>query len=195
MQAEPILVVAKVAQALEGLHVPYFVGGSLASSTFGLPRATQDVDLIADLRPKHVSSLVTTLGTEFHAEADAIRDAILRRSSFNLIHLPTLYKVDVFVSQSDPWAREEMTRRREQQIDLGADIVTLYLCSPEDTILHKLQWYRAGGGVSDRQWSDVLGVLKVQTNALDRIYLRYWAGELGLTELLEQAFRDAGQAS
>lgn len=88
-----------------------------------------------------------------------------------------------------------MTRRREEQIGLGEDVVTLYLCSPEDTILHKLQWYRAGGGVSDRQWSDVLGVLKVQTNALDRTYLRYWSGELGLTELLEQAFRDAGQAS
>jgi hypothetical protein len=114
MQAEPIRVVAKVAEALENLHVPHFVGGSLASSTFGIPRATQDVDLVADLRQGHVSALVTALGAEFYAEAAAIREAIRRHSSFNLIHLPTLYKVDIFVIKPDPWEREEMTSTGRQ---------------------------------------------------------------------------------
>jgi hypothetical protein len=194
MLSEPILVVAKVAQVLEDLHVPYFVGGSLASSNYGIPRTTQDVDLIADLRPQHVASLVTALSAEFYAEADAIRAAIRSRASFNLIHLPTLYKVDIFVTRADAWAREEMARRRAEQIDVGEEVVTLHFCSPEDAILHKLEWYRAGGRVSDRQWSDVLGVLKVQTATLDVAYLRHWAADLGLSELLEQALRDAGGA-
>jgi hypothetical protein len=72
------------------------------------------------------------------------------------------------------------------------ETVRVYLSSPEDVILHKLEWYRLGGGVSDRQWGDVLGVLKVQGEALDFGYLRQWAGELGLTELLAAALRDAG---
>jgi hypothetical protein len=194
MLSEPILVVAMVTQALEDLHVPYFVGGSLASSKYGLPRATQDVDLIADLRPHHVAPLVTLLSSEFYAEADAIRAAIRSRASFNLIHLLTAYKVDIFVVRADAWSREEMARRRAEQIDIGEKRVMLYFCSPEDVILHKLEWYRAGGGVSDRQWNDVLGVLKVQAEALDVAYLRHWAADLGLGELLEQALHDAGRA-
>jgi hypothetical protein len=195
MLAEPLLVVARVARVLDELGVPYLIGGSLASSTFGVPRATQDVDVVADLRQKHVEALVAELRPEFYIDAGMVRDAIRRRSSFNVIHLATAYKVDVFLVQSSPWARHELGRRRREQIGDGEDAVALEFSSPEDIILHKLDWYRQGGGVSDRQWGDVLGVLKVQGQALDFAYLREWAAELGLTDLLEQALCDAGPAS
>jgi hypothetical protein len=192
MIALPLLVVVKVARALESLKVPYLIGGSLASSTYGMPRATQDVDVVADLKQEHVVPLIDALGPEFYADVEPIREAIRTRSSFNLIHLSTMYKVDVFSVGSEPWAREEMARRRLEQIGPEGNEISLYFCSPEDTILHKLAWYRAGGGVSDRQWGDILGVIKVQADTLDVGYMRRWAAESDLSHLLEQALQEAG---
>jgi hypothetical protein len=189
----PVQVAARVARALENLHVVYLVGGSLASSTYGIPRTTQDVDLVADLRPEHIAPLVSALADEFYVDADRVRDAVRDRASFNVIHLPTMYKADIFVVQPDPWAREELARRRTERVGTGEDAICLYFCSPEDAVLHKLEWYRAGGGVSERQWNDVLGVLKVQAEALDQDYLRHWSTELGLTDLLNRALQDTGR--
>jgi hypothetical protein len=189
-----IQVAARVARVLEELHVAYLVGGSLASSTYGIPRSTQDVDLVADLRQQHIVPLLSALETEFYIDADRVREAIRDRTSFNVIHLGTMYKADIFVVQSAPWSREELARRRAERVGADEDAISLYFCSPEDTILHKLDWYRAGGRVSDRQWNDVLGVLKVQAKTLDLAYLRRWAADLGLTDLLEQALHDAGRA-
>src|SRR5438270_375366 len=138
-----IQVAVKVAQAIEALGVPYMVGGSIASSTYGTPRSTQDVDLVAALRLEHVPQLVTSLEAEFYVDGDMIRDAIHQRSSFNVLHLSTAYKVDVFVLKSGLWAREEMARRRQERIGVEPDVASLYFSSPEDTLLHKLEWYRA----------------------------------------------------
>jgi hypothetical protein len=103
-----------------------------------------------------------------------------------------MYKVDIFVPPSHPWAQQELARRRSEQVGAEHDAESLYFCSPEDIILHKLEWYRMSSGVSDRQWSDVLGVLKVQATALDLAYLKHWANELDLTDLLNQALQEAG---
>jgi hypothetical protein len=146
MLAEPLLVVARVAAALEEAGVLYLVGGSLASSTYGIPRATQDVDLVAGLRQEHVAPLVRALEAEFYIDAGMVRDAIRRRASFNVIHLATAYKADIFILHASPWAREEMGRRRLETLDSEDGALHLYLSSPEDTILHKLEWYRQGGG-------------------------------------------------
>jgi hypothetical protein len=189
----PLQVAARVAGVLEDLHIVYLVGGSLASSTYGIPRTTQDVDLVADLKPEHIDPLVSALEDEFYVDADRVRDAVRDRASFNVIHLPTMYKADIFLVQPDPWAREELTRRRTERVGTGEHAIHLYFCSPEDAILNKLAWYRAGGGVSERQWSDVLGVLKVQAEALDQDYLRHWSSELGLADLLHRALHDAGR--
>jgi hypothetical protein len=194
MLPPPLLVLSRIASALESLGVAYLTAGSFASSAYGTPRTTQDVDLVADLRPEHAAPLATALEGEFYVDQSMILDAILRRKSFNVIHLATMFKADIFVSEIHPWARSEMSRRQSERFGVGEDAVTLYLASPEDTILHKLEWYRQGGGVSDRQWTDVLGVLKVQGVALDLPYLRQWAGELGLTELLDRALDEAGLA-
>ena len=132
------------------------------------------------------------LESSYYIDEDAILEAIRRHSSFNLIHLETMIKVDVFIVGDEPYPQQALRRRRKDTLDEDQQTVEFYLASSEDIVLIKLDWYRMGGEVSERQWSDVVGVLKVQEKSLDREYLRHWASELKLTGLLEQAFRDAG---
>lgn len=189
--AETLRAALKVARALEALDVPYLVGGSLASSLHGIPRATQDADLVADLQPDRVHDLVRALEDDFYVDLERVRDAVRRRASFNAIHLRTMLKVDVFVLPDDEYHRAEMSRRRRMR--LGEDPESsVEVASAEDTVIEKLHWYRLGRGVSDRQWLDVLGVLKVQGTELDRSYLRRWAGEREIEDLLDRALREAG---
>ena len=191
MNASQILAaITPVIEALEELGVPYHIGGSVASSIYGILRATIDVDLIVDLRLEQVRPLVIRLQTDYYIDEDMIRDAIKRRSSFNVIHLETMLKVDVYIPRSRPFDQEEL--RRVQQEVLLEGTRPLNVASPEGTILNKLEWYRMGGEVSDRQWNDILGVLKVQGNHLDMAYLQRWAANLKVTDLLERALVDAG---
>jgi len=187
MFSEPLVVIARIASVLDTLGIRYVVGGSLASSLYGIPRATQDVDVVADIRPTHVEAITSALAGDFYVDAGMIRDAIQRRASFNVIHLATMFKADVFIYQGDQWSHEEMVRARVEQFEVPDGEVTIRFASPEDTLLHKLIWYRLGNEVSDRQWGDVLGVLRVQGEALDREYLDRWAPQLGVAELLSRA--------
>lgn len=181
----------QVVDAFTRLHVDYLIGGSLASSIHGEPRSTNDVDFVADLRLAHVPLLVADLNEAFYISADQARLAVRRRSSFNIIYLKTMFKVDVFVLNDDPLAREEM--RRRQRLTVGKDQREIEVASPEDTILQKMFWFRLGNEVSDRQWNDVLGVLKVQRD-LDWDYLARWSSHLELEDLYEKARRDAERA-
>src|SRR5437879_6104917 len=140
-----IQVVARVAGVLEDAGVPYLVGGSLASSHYGYPLITQDVAIVADLGEEHIGALVDALQAEFYIDAEMIHDAIQRRSSFGVIHLEETFKIDVFLLLRAPWARLQMARRRPISVDPDDPSVTLYFSSPEDIILHKLDWYRQGG--------------------------------------------------
>lgn len=167
MLSEPVLVVARLARTFDTLGIRYVVGGSVASSLYGIPRATQDVDIVADVRLSHVEGITKALEGDFYVDADMIRDAIKRRASFNVVHLETMFKADVFILQGDSWSREEMARARTEQLDIPEGKVTIRFASPEDTVLHKLIWYKLGNQISDRQWSDILGVLKVQGEALE----------------------------
>lgn len=187
MLSEPILVVACIVRAFDSLGVPYVVGGSLASSVYGIPRATQDVDLVADLQIPHADMLERLLSGDFYVDADMIREAILKRASFNVIHLATMFKADVFVMKRDAWAREEMARARQEHFDGPEGSIAVRFASPEDTLLHKLVWFRLGNEISDRQWSDILGVLKVQGTLLDDTYLDRWAPLLDVADLLARA--------
>lgn len=187
MLSEPILVVARIVQAFDAMGIQYVVGGSLASSIYGVPRATQDVDLVADLKPPDAANLEQLLSGEFYVDADMIRDAIVKRASFNVIHLATMFKADVFVMKRDAWSREEMSRARPEQLEGPDGTVTVRFASPEDTLLHKLVWFRLGNEISDRQWSDILGVLKIQGQLLDSAYLDHWAPLLDVTDLLARA--------
>jgi hypothetical protein len=190
---EPELVAAlrPVVTVLEDLAIQYCVGGSVASGVYGELRQTLDADLVAAVFGKHVAPLAERLKGQFYVDEPMILRAITAQSSFNLIHLPTMLKVDVFVSWRTDFARSQLNRRIRASISLEAPL-EVFLASPEDTILAKLDWYRQGGGTSDRQWRDVLGVLKVQAERLDRAYLREWAARLDVAELLRRAVDDAG---
>jgi len=186
---------APVIAALEQLGVRYHIGGSVASSVYGVARSSVDIDVVADLEPHHAEPLVRSLGDRYYADLDAIATAIQRRQAFNLIHLATMIKVDVFVPAARAFDASELARARPRTLDLPEGTYTFTFKSAEDTVLRKLEWYRAGSEVSERQWNDVVGVLKVQTAALDQAYLRHWAAELGVDDLLQSAFDAVGLES
>ena len=191
MIPEPLRVTLAVAKALERMGIPYFVGGSLASSAHGVARATLDADIIAKLDPGQAGRFAKELGPEYYADVVAIADAAARRSSFNVIHIATAFKVDVFVPRATAYADVEMERRQSHVIEQATG-ERLAFSTAEDTLLAKLQWYRQGNEVSERQWRDVLGILRVTGQGLDGSYLSLWAGELGVTDLLDRALREAG---
>ena len=191
MSSDPIRVLLHVTELLERIGTPYFLGGSLASSMLGEPRSTVDIDLAIVLRSADVPALLAALGPEFYVDEGAMRQAVERRSSFNAIHQPTVLKVDFFVLGDAPFDRAQLEGRRLSAALEGSDR-RIFVSSPEDLILRKLDWYRQGGGVSDRQWRDVLGVLKVQAERLDLAHLRHWAAALALAEVLEQALAESG---
>jgi len=190
MWTEPLAVTSQVVKVLESLDIPYFVGGSLASAFHGVPRATMDADLVADMRLDQVEAFVERLGGAFYADPVMIQDAIRHRSSFNLIHLSTMFKVDVFIRKERAFDHSQFQRRAPQILALEPEL-TAYIASPEDIILAKLEWYRLGGEVSDRQWRDIRNILEVQADRLDWAYLRRWAAQLELSDLLERAKDEA----
>ncbi len=186
MLNEPIEVTLKVTGLLEKLGVPYLIGGSLASTLYGLVRTTQDSDVIAEMRPEHILPFVSELEAEFYIDQDMIAESIQRNSSFNIIHRDTMFKVDVFIPHPRPFLQSQLRRARRQTFSLGTEVSAKF-ASPEDTILSKLEWYRLGDEVSDRQWRDILGVLKTKAGDIDLEYLRHWARELKVSDLLERA--------
>lgn len=190
MLSEPVAVTLQVTEAIESLGVPYVIGGSMASTAHGRIRTTLDVDIVADLQPAHVDVLVQALGEAFYVDANAARNAIQHRSSFNLIHLETMFKVDIFIPKDRPFDRQQLARREKQVIGTDPDQMA-YVASAEDIILAKLEWYRLGGEVSERHWRDIQGILEVSGNRLDQAYLRHWAAMLNISDLLEQALAEA----
>ena len=171
------------------LRIPYRIVGSVASSTQGMLRATLNVDLVVQLEHSHISHLVSRLGSDYYADPEGMEEALARGSSFNLIHLETMIKLDLF-----PLGQREFDRvsfARVQTLELGGGF-SVNFKPPEDVILGKLEWFEAGDRSSERQWRDIAGLLKVQGERLDLEYMHHWARVLNLTELLEQAIREAG---
>ncbi len=191
MDSELLAALLPVVDALHALGVAYRIGGSVASSAHGVARATLDVDLMVDLREEHVAPFVARLGASYYLDPDAIRRALGERSSFNVIHLASAMKVDLFVPKARAFDREALRRGIRLSPPLAEGPVELDFLSPEDIVLLKLEWYRKGGCVSDRQWSDILGVLRVHEGRVDVPYLERWARDLGVDELLERALRVA----
>lgn len=189
--ADILVALSPVTKAFSDLGVRYHIGGSVASSAHGIARATLDVDLVADLKTEHVRKFAATLSETYYIDERMITDAIYRRTSFNIIHLETMIKIDVFVLKTREYDQQAFERMIVDTLDESDDAGEFYLSSPEDTILNKLEWFRLGNEIALRQWRDVLGVLKVQGKSLDFDYLRKWAKEIGVLELLDRAVTEA----
>lgn len=188
---EIIEALSPVTHAFTKLAIPYYIGGSIASSMYGIARATMDIDLIAIITIPQVSSLKSILGKDYYIDEDMIKDAILRTSSFNLIHLRTMIKIDVFIHKKQAYQEESLRRRRSDTLEDSDNAPSFYFSSAEDIILNKLLWYEAGNRVSERQLLDIIGVIKIQPN-LDKKYLHQWGSHLNLLDLLHKVFQDAG---
>ena len=188
---ETLLVTASVGAALDQLGVDWYVGGSVASSVHGIPRATQDVDIVAALRPGNGTRLAELLGADFYIDAATAEQAIRARRSFNLIDLGTMFKVDVFVSRSDAYGRRAMASRLVRVVS-DEPPCSLPIATAEDTVAHKLHWYRRTDETSDKQWRDLLGVLKTLGPRIDEDRLRIAARDLGVEDLVDRALSEAG---
>ena len=183
--------VVGIAALLESLRIPYHVGGSIASSAYGTYRMTADVDFVIDVDTAALARLADALAPEFYVSATAMTEALAHRSTFNAIHLDTSFKVDFFIRGVRPYDIEEFRRRVPQTLD-SLSSRQVMMMSPEDTVLRKLDWFRAGGGVSEQQWRDVVAVLKAMGSRLDHEYLQHWGAELGVSDLLQRAKEQAG---
>ncbi|MCU0485330.1 MAG: hypothetical protein MUC85_04395 [Anaerolineales bacterium] len=187
---EPALITTRVTSILDKLQVRYFIGGSFASTLHGMVRTTQDSDIVADLRQEHVGAFSKELNEEFYIDGQMIVNAINRRSSFNIIHKDSFFKVDVFIPIMRPFVVEELSRAQRQVLSVDP-LAEALVATSEDTVLAKLEWYRLGGEVSERQWRDILGILEVQGENIDLNYLWRWARELMVNDLLEKALADS----
>lgn len=174
---------ASVIDALERLGVVYMVAGSFASNLHGVPRMTQDVDLVIEVDESAVIRLVRELEVDFYVSEDAAVEAVRLRRLFNAVHLDTGFKVDLVVKKQRPFSDAELGRRIHGR--LAGRMVRF--SSAEDTILSKLEWSRASG--SDRQYADAQGIIQIQSASLDWLYLERWADDLGVRDLLDRARR------
>jgi len=188
--SEITLALNPVISAFDEMGISYYICGSIASSSYGISRATQDIDLVSDIRETSVNNLVSKLRNEYFIDSEMIKDAIRSKSSFNLIHLKTMIKLDIFILRDDLFHKETNQRKIRDTLDDDENSIKIFLCSPEDVILSKLIWFVNGNEVSESQWMDVLGVIKVQGENLDSEYLKHWAIELRIDKQLVKAFSE-----
>ena len=175
--------------AFNELNIRYSVVGSVASSAHGIVRGTLDTDLLALIVPLQAAHLAAALGREWYAEPEQIRDAIEAGRSFNLIHVPTGEKFDIFPA-TEEFHAVELERAAVVSFPFPDGAVEARVSTAEDILLAKLRWYALGGQVSERQWGDITGILAVN-RSLDFDYMKLWAGRLGVLPLLDRAVADA----
>ena len=193
IESEVLQVTLLVTNLLDDLGIPYVIGGSMASIIHGMLRTTMDVDIVADIHPEKVSSFASKLQDAFYVDEQMIQQAIQRQSSFNLIHLNSMFKVDIFIPKARPFDNQQLSRRVAEKISPDSD-AQIWVLSPEDIVLAKLDWFRIGGEISERQWRDILGVLKTQQNSLDIAYLKQWAQSLSVGDLMDRALDELKEA-
>lgn len=191
-KSDVISALRPVINLLEELNIPYYIGGSIASSSLGVSRATMDVDIISTFNLVHVDKIVQLLGEQYYVDSEMIKDALKHKSTFNMIHHDTSYKIDFFISKTTEYQQSIFERITRKKLVDKDDVIEVFICAPEDVILTKLIWYIERGGASEKQWNDILGVLKIQKNTLDMDYLLHWAEKLAVKSELDNALSDAG---
>jgi predicted nucleotidyltransferase len=164
---DPLEVAASITSVLEGLGVRYLIGGSLASSVHGEPRSTNDVDILVDFHTEHVEPFVKAIRGDYYVSEPAVRAAVKSGGHFNAIHMNAAVKVDLFLAGDDPFNLERLDMRQALQLPT----------EPE----------------SERQWRDVVAILRLQGSRLDQSRLSTWALRLGVSDLLDRAFQEAAE--
>lgn len=187
---DPLEVAASITGVLEGLGVRYLIGGSLASSVHGEPRSTNDVDILVDFHAEHVEPFVQAIRGDYYVSEPAVRAAVKSGYHFNVIHMNAAVKVDLFLAGDDPFNLERLDARQALQLPTDPEI-GVYVDTAEHSVLRKLEWFRRGGEVSERQWRDVVAILRIQGSRLDQTRLSTWALRLGVADLLDRAFQAA----
>ena len=182
---EPLRIALEIVSLFEKNGINYMIIGSMASSLFGIPRSTQDVDFIVSLEDRQIGPLCRKLEGIFYYSESMIRDAVNRSGAFNIIHLETMFKADVFVAGKGSLSEAELKRRVPFHLK-KSDSSPVYLASPEDIIVEKLVWYVKGNRISERQLNDVEGVIKIQKPNLDLEYLTVHALKRDVLDLLNQ---------
>lgn len=191
-EADDILAaLAPVVAAFDGLGVRHYIGGSVASTMHGAIRSTMDVDVVCDLRADQVEAFLAAFGADVYVSQAAVRQAVEKRSCFNVIHLPTAYKVDVFVSRGRPFDVAAMERAIPLPLAAGRE-TTVPVATPEDSIVAKLEWFRIGDETSERQWQDVSRLVALHGDVLDLAYMRRMAESVGVADLLDRLLRSTG---
>ena len=185
---DQIDVAIRVGSALESIGVRHTIGGSIAASFAGEPRSTIDIDFVAALTHGDVAPLIAALRGEFYAADEAFHRAIDTLGSANLIHEATNLKVDVFIAGGTPLDEQQLARRQRLEVRPGQ---VIYIHPPEDILLQKLRWYRKTAGTSDRQWRDIIGIIRTQGPRLDRHYVMANAPALDVQADLERALAEA----
>jgi hypothetical protein len=171
---------------LDEAGIPYMVAGSLTSNAFGHPRTTNDVDIVIDPTIEQAEKLISLIGDNFYADLTSAKEAVERRSMFNIIDFATGYKADLVIRKDRPFSSSEFDRRQRNVI-AETDV---WAATPEDTILAKLEWARIGD--SERQYRDAFNIAAIEQESLDQAYLHKWAVELGVDDLLARLLEEAG---
>ena len=189
---EALNLLSRLQRVLDQTRIPYCLGGSWATTVHGQPRQTLNIDLIVAMREQDIEPLIAALPSDLYISRDAVREAVATNRSFSIIDPASAMKADCFVRGVTPFDLEEFARRQVRKLSTESGM-TVPVKSPEDSVLRKLMWFRNGGGVSENQWRDVLGVLAVNAEALDDAYLDRWAAGLGIADLLARARGEASR--
>lgn len=175
----------KLIKVLGDFSIPYMISGSFSSSYHGRPRATKDIDIVIAPTEEQLMEFVESLGQDYYVSLEAVRDAFVNNSMFNIIDNLSGWKADLILRKARAFGRQEFNRK--SNVEIGG--FEVWVTSPEDIILSKLEWSK--DSQSEQQFGDALGVAVVQWDRLDVNYLRKWAKELQVRDSLEQLLEQA----
>lgn len=185
-----VAALAPVIAAFDSVGIAYCIGGSVASSFHGAARSTMDVDLLCDMTPALIPQFLNCFDRDFYVSESAVREAVQRKSCFNLIHLPTSFKIDIFVSEGRQFDHNRMQRATREQLGTGKTL-SVTMTSAEDSVISKLEWYRKGNETSERQWDDVSRLMRLLGTSADVAYLQDAAESVGVKDLLSRLLSES----